>query len=172
MTKTRFAAAVSGAMLLLALAPRPAGAQTTSGVMFMPYAFAAPGALSQGPTKTLHVGGGFDALFIQGFGVSVEGGYLGPLPDGFDYGIGVVSTNAVQHFGTPRRRALVPFVSGGYSLAFRSAIGHGLNVGGGVNYWFSDGVALRIELRDHLPVSDRGIADAHLWGVRVGFTWR
>jgi hypothetical protein len=136
---------------------------------FMPYTFAAAGGVSNGGT-TLHVGGGFDTIVWKGLGASIEGGYLGPFPDGFDHGIGVISTNAVYHFGAPQRRRFTPFVTGGYSLAFRSSVGHALNLGAGANYWLSEGVALRLELRDHVPLHG-GIRDEHFWGARIGFTW-
>ncbi len=38
--------------------------------------------------------------------------------------------------------------------------------------WLSDTLGLRLELRDHLPVIDGGVHDDHLWGLRIGFTWR
>jgi hypothetical protein len=137
---------------------------------FLPYTFAAPGGVSGGGS-TLHLGGGIDAIVWKGIGVSFEGGYLGPFPDGFDYGIGLISANGVYHFVPPRRRRLTPFVTGGYSLGFRSDYGHAVNLGVGANYWLTDRTALRVEFRDHIPILEDVDDTSHLWGVRVGFTW-
>ena len=50
--------------------------------------------------------------------------------------------------------------------------GNAVNIGGGANYWLSDTMGLRFELRDHMPVYEGGVQDEHLWGLRMGFTWR
>jgi hypothetical protein len=63
----------------------------------------------------------------------------------------------------------MPFLGGGYSLGFRRSCGHAINIGAGVHYWLTEGVGLRVEFRDHMPVED--LTGTHLWGVRVGFTW-
>jgi len=147
-----------------------AGQEGTASTGFQPYFFAAPGGISNGGT-TLHVGGGVDLVLWKGLGASVEGGYVGPM-EAMDYGLGIISTNAFYQFGTPKRRRITPFVTGGYTLGFRSERVNAINVGGGANYWLSDTLGLRIELRDHLPVIDGGVRDDHLWGLRIGFTWR
>jgi hypothetical protein len=136
---------------------------------FQPYTFVAPGGVSNGGA-TMHVGGGVDILLWKGLGASVEGGYLGPI-EAFDYGIGVVSTNAFYQVGRPAKKRLTPFVTGGYTLGFRGQSVNAINIGGGANYWLTDRLGLRFEVRDHLPVVD-GIRDEHLWGVRFGVTWR
>ena len=111
MRNRRFTRALMSVALLLPLAGT-AGAQDASPARLLPYVFAAPGGVSNGGT-TLHVGGGVDALIAKGLGASIEGGYLGPFPDGFDYGIGVISANAVYHFAPPRRRQVTPFATAG-----------------------------------------------------------
>ena len=40
--------------------------------------------------------------------------------EAMDYGLGIISTNAFYQFGTPKRRRITPFVTGGYTLGFRS----------------------------------------------------
>ena len=54
-----------------------------------------------------------------------------------------------------------------------------MNIGGGANYWLSDTLGLRFELRDHLPVIDGGVRDVtcgacesglHGAGSRAGAT--
>jgi hypothetical protein len=41
-----------------------------------------------------------------------------------------------------------------------------VNVGGGLNYWFGNGMALRLEVRDRFDAEG-----VHLLGVRVGITF-
>jgi hypothetical protein len=162
-------ALMTGAAVILGAAP-VAGQEAGPSTGIQPYVFAAPGGVSNGGT-TLHLGGGVDVLVWKGFGASIEGGYLGPI-EAMDYGLGIISANAFYQFGTPRRRHLTPFVTGGYTLGFRSESANAMNIGGGANYWLSDTLGLRFELRDHLPVIDGGVSDEHLWGMRIGFTWR
>jgi hypothetical protein len=144
------------------------GTQLSPGIQ--PYVFAAPGGVSNGGT-TLQLGGGVDVLLWKGLGASIEGGYLGPV-EAMDDGIGIISANAFYQFGTPTRRRVTPFVTGGYTLGFRSQAVNAMNIGGGANYWISETLGLRFELRDHLPVLGGGVRDEHLWGVRMGLTWR
>ena len=162
--------AVFTAAAVLVLATPAHAQEGASGSGFQPYVFAAPGGISNGGT-TFHLGGGTDMPLWKGFGASFEGGYLGPV-ESMDYGVGVVSTNAYWQFGTPARRRVTPFVTGGYSLAFRSETFNAINIGGGVNYWLSNTKGLRFELRDHMPFWGGDVADEHLWGIRIGFTWR
>jgi hypothetical protein len=65
---------------------------------------------------------------------------------------------------------LDPFVRGGYSrLSFLSESGgtNALNVGGGVNYWFSDNRAWVVELRAVRPM-----AASRYWIASAGFGFR
>ena len=135
------------------------------------YVFGAIGSVAPGGGgTTAHFGGGGEAFVYKGLGVGAEIGYLGPtasLSDGF----GLFSANGSYHFGarTPRRK-VVPFVTGGYSLAFRNGHANLANFGGGITYWFHDRVGLRAEFRDHLyPCSG---CTAHFWGFRLGLALR
>jgi hypothetical protein len=112
-----------------------------------------------------------DIAIWKGLGASLEGGYLGPI-ESMDYGLGLISTNAFYQFGAPKRRHVTPLVTGGYTLGFRSQTANAVNIGGGANYWLTDTLGLRFELRDHMPVYGGGVSDEHLWGLRIGFTWR
>ncbi len=158
----------SFAVLLLLVAPCQALAQPSERA-FLPFVFAAPGSISGG-TTTLHFGGGFETIFLKGIGAGAELGYLGPL-SALDYGIGVLSLNGIYE-PLKRGRRVTPFVTGGYSLAFREGTGNALNFGGGFNYWMRDGMALRVEFRDHLPMYAGSIENYHLWGLRIGITWK
>ena len=130
------------------------------------YGFGALGAVHS--QTTFHAGLGYETPGLQGLRGSFELGYLAPVA-GPDYGIGVLSLNAAYHF--PRAGKWSPFVTGGYSLAFRSETANLLNLGGGVDYWRNASSGLRLELRDHIWLED-GFGDAHYWGVRVAFVLR
>lgn len=148
----------------------PASAQTPSHGGLLPYTFAAPGVASAGGA-TLHLGGGIEAIAATGLGAGVELGFIGPFPDGFGHGLGVLSGNLSAHLPSPADRRLTPFVTGGYSLGFRSSRVHLLNVGAGMHYWINEGLAVRLELRDQFsPV--RRSCFPHLVSVRVGVTWK
>lgn len=135
------------------------------------YGFAAPGASvgDGGSTGTLHLGVGGERLVYKGLGVGGEVGYIGSMTE-MSSGLGVGSANASYQFpNSGSGGKLTPFVTGGYSLAFRSDVANGFNVGGGVNYWFKERVGLRIEVRDHVFPEFRNM---NLIGVRVGITFR
>jgi hypothetical protein len=130
------------------------------------YAFAAPGIVDS--TPTLHIGGGGESLLYKGFGVGAELGYLGPF-EAFNGGLGILSINGGYHFGKSKSgQKWVPFVTGGYSLAFRKGVANLANIGGGVNYWFKDRVGLRLEFRDHIFTP----GGTNVYNFRVGFTFR
>lgn len=133
------------------------------------YAFGAVGGATGSSDPLFHVGAGGERLLYKGFGVGGELGYLwvGESPD---VGLGVLSADAQYHFlKASRSGKVVPFVTGGYSLLFRSGALNGVNLGGGVNYWFKERVGLRFEVRDHfLPQN----VDTHFVGFRVGITFR
>jgi hypothetical protein len=61
--------------------------------------------------------------------------------------IGIFSPNISWHF-LKRTGRVSPFITGGYSLFFRDGTSNGFNLGGGVIWWFRDGVGLRLEARD------------------------
>jgi Leucine carboxyl methyltransferase len=100
---------------------------------------------------TLHYGGGGERLIYRGLGLGAELGNVTPIGD-FGHGLGILSATASYSFGGRQSsRRFTPFVSGGYSLKFRDDddSGGGINIGGGVQYWASPRVAVRVEFRDH-----------------------
>lgn len=124
------------------------------------------GSTGGGSVATFQVGGGGEGLVYEGLGLGAEAGYLGSLQSANNR-FGILSIDTSHHFA--RRSKLVPFVSGGYSLGFRSgATGHGANFGGGVQYWLKDQLALRVEFRDHVFSSDT----PHIVQFRVGLSFR
>jgi hypothetical protein len=130
------------------------------------YGFVAPGAAVNGDASaTLHVGAGGEGLLSGGLGLGGEVGYLTRLRDNAG-GFGLASANVSYHFNRDRR--LVPFVTGGVSLAFRGGAAGGGNFGGGVQYWFAERAALRLEFRNHIFSSDT----PYYPGFRVGVAFR
>lgn len=119
-------------------------------------------------TGTFSVAGGGEGLVAGGFGLGGEVGYLAPFEAAGD-GIGILSVNPSYHFrNASASKKLVPFVTGGFSLAFRSGSSGGGNFGGGVQYWMKDHLGLRVEFRDHIFSSD----SPHFLQFRVGLSFR
>jgi hypothetical protein len=101
------------------------------------------------PGAGMSFGGGGEAFVHRGLAVGADLAYLFPTRN-IAGGVGMLSVNPAYHFlNISKRGKLVPFVTGGYSLGFRSGAGHFFNYGGGVTYWFSKNAGLRLELRDH-----------------------
>ncbi len=157
------------ALVVLALIPALCRAQVGEKPQGWGYGFFAPTALTPGTYSALHIGAGGEGLLYKGLGLGGEVGYLAPTR-AMSYGIGIGSVDGSYHFltGSPGQR-VVPFVTGGYSLAFRSGTLNLANYGGGIHYWFSRHVGLRLEVRDHAYL--RGSA-AHALGFRVGVAFR
>ncbi len=131
------------------------------------YLFVAPGAFSgHGVSGALHFGGGGQALIKGGLGFTGDLGYLAPASR-LSHGIGMFSPGAIYQF-TPERKT-VPFVTGGYTLAFRSGVHSLIHFGGGVDHWFGDRWGLRVEVRDHMDPREPSY---HMAQVRVGFLLR
>jgi hypothetical protein len=154
-------------VILLMLAQGVTLAQSSNERRGWGYAVGGVGAASgNGSTGFFQVAGGGEGLVYKGLGLGAEIGYLAPFRGPGD-GLGIVSPDFSYHFS--RGSKLVPFVTGGYSLAFRSgATSSGGNFGGGVQYWMKDHVALRVEFRDHVFSSD----SPHLFQFRVGISFR
>ena len=130
------------------------------------YVFAGAGASSGDFSRGyFQVGGGGEGLVGGGLGMGAEVGYLAPFSSGGN-GIGLFSGGPSYHFN--RGSKVVPFVTGGYSAAFRNGAGHGGHFGGGVHYWMKEHVGLRFEVRDHVFSSD----SPHLFQFRVGLSFR
>lgn len=133
------------------------------------YVFWAPGGVTScGHTSgAMYLGGGAEGISRIGLGGGGEIGYVTPW-ESFKAGIGIASVNGSFHFH--QSGLVVPFVTGGYTLFFRSGRANGFNVGGGVNWWFADRTGLRIEIRDH--VGTGRLRNDHLWAIRLGLTFR
>jgi hypothetical protein len=128
------------------------------------YGFFAPGVSSGRSTGFAHAGVGGEVL-IKRVGIGGEAGYLAPWRY-LSEGIGVASVNGSFNLKPGR---ISPFVTGGYTLFFRSGTASGYNFGGGVHYWLRDRVGLRFEVRDN-AVPD--YYDQHFVGFRIGVVFR
>jgi hypothetical protein len=113
----------------------------------------------------IHLAVGGEGMFKDGIGIGGEAGIIGRTDLG---ALGVASLNGYYHFN--RERHLVPFVTGGYS-SFFSFGGHVnlANVGGGVNYWYSDHFGIKLEFRDHFRT---GTGSANYAEFRFGFDFK
>jgi len=137
------------------------------------YAFFAPSGVftKYGHTGTVHFGGGGEALVYKGIGIGAELGYLAPWKY-MGSGIGMLSVDGSYHF--TRNRKVSPFITGGYSLAFRDGHINLVNFGGGMNWWVTDRFGLRLEFRDHLYRQTRmyPTQNVHYLGGRIGVAFR
>jgi hypothetical protein len=82
-------------------------------------------------------------------------------------GFGMFSPGMVYQFKT--NRTTVPFVSGGYTLAFRQGTENLVYGGGGFNHWFSNRWGLRFEVRDQIAPRD---PEYNFLQFRIGFLFR
>lgn len=155
-------------LLLMTLMAGLASAQTPGGQL---YTFVAPGGVAggNGASATMHYGFGGEGFVYDGLSVGGEIGYAASLRRQ-SQGLGIASGNGSYHFkNSSGDGRLVPFITGGYSVLFRSAAAHGFNFGGGVNYWSKERLGVRLEFRDHVAKFDRPV---HFLGFRVGITFR
>jgi hypothetical protein len=113
------------------------------------------------------LGGGVEVLLQDEFGISADVGYVYFTQSGINDGFGLFSPGALYQFQGGSK--VVPFVSGGYSLAFRSDVLNMVYFGGGVNYWMKKRLALKFEVRDQLSPSE---PRDNLLQFRVGLLFR
>ncbi len=154
------------ALLLISIA---AVAQDSRG---QGYLFVAPGAtvFGSGGANTTGVfgfGGGGEGFLAKGLAAGGEIGYVAPYK-AFGDGIGLLSANGSYHFKGSDRK-VVPFLTGGYSLAFRDGSVNGANFGGGATWWAKDRLGLRLEFRDHYFPNN---GDMNVLSFRIGLTFR
>ena len=157
------------AIILLVLLVVFAGAidaQSSNG-----YVFVAPGGVTCcGHTAmTFQFGVGGEAVLVKGIGVGAEVGALGTRQFFGDSVFGVFSPNGYYHFIHGRNIKFDPFVTGGYTLIFRSGHANLFNFGGGLNYWFRGRLGVRAEIRDQVHTDG---ASVHYWGIRFGLAFR
>ena len=94
---------------------------------------------------------------VMDFAILGVGAYQGRLRRRF----------AVLSFNPGRKT--IPFVTGGYSLAFRDGAINLIHYGGGFNHWFNDRWGMRFEVRNHTQTRS---AEYQLLQFRVAFLFR
>jgi len=97
----------------------------------------------------MNFGTGGEGFLTKGLAAGGDVGYM--FTSGrFGNGIGLASANLSYHFREMDPDGhWVPFVTGGYTLAFRGAAAGLVNYGGGVTYWFRPHLGVRAEFRNH-----------------------
>lgn len=133
------------------------------------YLFAARGkqALRGQDRRATHVGAGFEFIYpTYDAGLALELGISYPT-EFTGKPSGVLSFNAPKRFFTNER--VQPFITGGYSLYFGEVAKSRWNYGGGVLIWVRDTWGLRLEARDHVPITSP--TRAHSWQFRAGLTF-
>lgn len=93
------------------------------------------------------VQGGGEGIFAGGLGAAAEVGYQAFFEASGD-GVGVFSVGPSYHFNPDKK--VDPFVTGGYTLFFRSGTANGFYFGGGVDWWPRERMGLRLEGRDEV----------------------
>jgi hypothetical protein len=112
------------------------------------------------------IGGGGDVFVYKGLAAGGELGYL-YTSESFAYGVGLFSANGTYYFNRKVIARFSPFVSAGYSLAFRGGSANLYNFGGGATWWMARHVGIRLEFRDYVwPGSE------HSPQFRVGVSFR
>jgi hypothetical protein len=134
------------------------------------YVYFAPGGVSCcGHTAmTIQLGVGGEAILGKGIGVGAEIGAVGVRRDFGDSVVGIFSPNGYYHFAHGKGVKADPFVTGGYTLLFRTGHANLFNFGGGLNYWFRQRLGVRFEIRDQVLTDGAAV---HYWGVRAGLVF-
>lgn len=156
-------------VLLIGLLPLSAAAQSSDYSKWDGYFYAAPGVragFDEPSVATVQIGGGGEGFFTRNLGL---GGDVGSVRVSGNWTT-VFSPNLIVRFRAEREKHKVePFVTAG--AVFFSGVNYqkGLNVGGGLNYWFRDHVGLRFEARDSFSWENE---PPHFIGFRIGLAFR
>jgi hypothetical protein len=115
----------------------------------------------------LTAGGGGEAFAWKQLAGGADIYYLWPHVRPSD-GIGMFSVGAAWHFvNRAQPRKVVPFLNGGYGLAFRNGSANLWYWGAGINWWFASRAGLRMEFR-HYGERSYGFDNS----VRFGIAFR
>ena len=131
------------------------------------HGYAMFGSGTAGGQGLMSIGVGGEGFLVKGFAFGSELGYL--FPRNFSQGVGLLSLDPAYHFRRSRKHKLVPFVTAGYSLAFRQGAFNLVNYGGGVTYWFGRNLGLRLEIRDLRDTSEFAY---HSTSIRLALSFR
>jgi hypothetical protein len=132
--------------------------------------FFAPGQRHDTGSSTLQIGGGGEGYVYKGLGF---GGDVGALNVQSTTGVrqwtSMVSLNALYHFNSADKSRFSPFIIGGVTVIPAFDVPGGVNIGGGLQYWFRDRIGLRIEFRDHILT---GMRNHHYPQARIAIAFR
>ncbi len=128
------------------------------------YAVLGMGTCAHGVANVSFAAGG-DGLLYRGLAVGGDIGHYRFVERG-GHGFGVAGLNAGYHFNRRTGARIEPFIGGGPAIAFGNGSSPGASFAGGVNYWFSRRVGLRLEGRVY------GFAGEALAKFRVGISFR
>ena len=132
------------------------------------YALFAPGAtLGDGAAGNLTLGAGAEGFIKGGFGAGADLSYLFYPQAGFAQGFGLFSPGVFYQFNLGRKT--VPFLTGGYSLAFRDGTVNLIHYGGSLNHWFDNNWGMRFEVRSHTQTRS---VEYHLLQFRMALLFR
>ena len=149
------------AALIVVVSPAPAAAQYIGAYAFTGVA---------GPHAPLwQGGGGIERVFTNGVGVSAEGGVA---TNGDRYQkLTQLTVNGLYHYRM-KDRHIDPFLLGGVGILADWDGGYGaFTIGGGVNYWTSLRIGVRLEVKDNIsPTPSNGLF--HMPGFQIGIVLR
>ena len=124
------------------------------------------------------LGFGGEGFLYKGLGFGGEAVWSHYSRFGFDHPAWIGSLDGSYHFRRHAPRGGVdPFLVGGFSVYSPTTSGNGEsaefggNFGGGVNLWFADHAALRLELREHVNTGNYLPGNTAI-AFRVGVTFR
>jgi hypothetical protein len=125
-------------------------------------------ARATGGDSRFQMGGGAEYFVYKG--LSAGGEYSRIKGSDGVGGSNNISLNGTYHFlGREKSKKFDPFAAGGYSRFFASGGGvNAVNLGGGMNYWLSEGLGLRFDFRDY-EVRGGGRLIGLRGGVVLGF---
>jgi opacity protein-like surface antigen len=99
-----------------------------------------------------HLGMGGEARIIGNLGIGAEIRYVHCTKcygSTSDFTHGLMSANTSYHFPLSNTSKFLPFVTAGYSVWWSPGVNM-FNVGGGIDYWFSHHVGLKVGFREHI----------------------
>ena len=166
-------------LIILILIPTSVAAQSSNDNNYYGYLSAGGGVTAYGSgieNNSMMIAAGGEAFVHKGLAAGAEIGMHFP-PSRIGSAIGIFSPNISWHF-LKRSGRISPIITGDYSLFFRDGTSNGFKLwalgfglGGGVIWWFRDGVGLRLEARDFIPTG-LGPSTRHLISFRAGVAFR
>lgn len=151
-------------MIVMAGLWAPLSAETPNRYYGSGYASVGVGSCAHRVTN-VSFGAGGDAFLFRGLTAGAEIGHYQFVERGSD-GFGIAGFNAGYHWNRRGAGRTEPFVSAGPAIVFGNASSPGASFGGGVNYWFSRRLGLRLEGRLY------GFAGDAIAKFRVGISFR